>query len=47
MHKVRQNYEYVAVYIDHLATILNSPQNLINLLETKYKSELKRTGNIS
>jgi hypothetical protein len=47
MHKNGDVYEYIGVYVDDLAIIAKDPQEIVNILEWKYKFKLKGTGPIS
>ena len=40
-------YEYIAVYVDDLAIAAHDPNEIISLLENKYKFKLKGTGDIT
>jgi Reverse transcriptase (RNA-dependent DNA polymerase) len=47
MRKKRNQYEYIAVYIDDLAIAMKDPKELTDILEKMYKFKLKGTGPIS
>jgi len=47
MHRCGDLYEYIGVYVDDLAIISSAPQDIIDVLQTKYKFKLKGTGPIS
>ena len=40
-------YEYIAVYVDDLATAMMNPEEFAKILIDKYKLKLKGTGAIS
>ena len=40
-------YEYIAVYVDDLATAAKDPLRIINILQDVYKFKLKGTGPIA
>jgi hypothetical protein len=40
-------YEYIAVYVDHLAIAMADPQEFVDVLEKKHKFKLKGTGTIA
>jgi hypothetical protein len=39
--------EYIGVYVDDLAIVAKDPQEIVNVLEQKYKFKLKGMGPIS
>jgi Reverse transcriptase (RNA-dependent DNA polymerase) len=47
MRKKGNLYEYIAVYIDNLAIVMEDPKELTDILEKKYIFKLKGTGPIS
>ena len=46
MRRVKDHYEYIAVYVDDLAIVSRNPQSIIDVLINKYKFKLKGTGPI-
>jgi hypothetical protein len=44
MQNSGNKYEYVVVYIDHLAFAVEKPHEFVKILEDKYKFKLKGTG---
>ena len=47
MRKSGDLWEYVAVYVDDLAFVVQNPEEFIKKLENNYKHKLKGTGSIS
>jgi RecB family endonuclease NucS len=36
--------EYIGIYLDRLAIIARNPQEIVNIIQTKFKFKLKGTG---
>jgi hypothetical protein len=47
IHRVRDKYEYIAVYVDDLGIASENPKSIIETLTNKYGFKLKGTGPIS
>lgn len=45
--KDKSHYEYIAVYVDDLAIVMQNPKEFIDLPEKKYGIKLKGTGPVS
>lgn len=47
MRPAGDHYEYIAVYVDDIAFVMESPNEFIDVLQDKYKFKLKGSGPIS
>ena len=46
MREKEDHYEYIAVYVDDLLVVSKDPQSIVETFKTKYKFQLKGTGDI-